>query len=178
MPEEFLDETDVDRVFLPQHFQYFPLAALNSNASNKKSLTFKLFQFSDLKTQQRYILHEEVSIGKIDLSFLVDSLRYFLKTFDKASKCSQFPLPKRKIEFGSTKSTDNLFAHYYNDIIENLNRQLKLWFRIGNSTSCVFLIKNLNYTAINFFLQKLSTLTIAEFTILTRTDITLQTSVN
>ena len=37
--------------------------------------------------------------------------------------------------------------------------------------------KSLNYTAINLFLQKLSTLTIAKFTISTRTDNTLQTSV-
>ena len=37
--------------------------------------------------------------------------------------------------------------------------------------------KSLKYTAINLFSQKLSTLTIAKFTISTRTDITLQTSV-
>ena len=37
--------------------------------------------------------------------------------------------------------------------------------------------KSFKYTAINLFLQKLSTLTIAKFTISTRTDITLQTSV-
>ena len=37
--------------------------------------------------------------------------------------------------------------------------------------------KSLNYTTINSFLQKLSTLTIVKFTISTRTEITLQTSV-
>ena len=37
--------------------------------------------------------------------------------------------------------------------------------------------KSLNYTAINLFLQKLSTLTIVKYTISTKTDITLQTSV-
>ena len=37
--------------------------------------------------------------------------------------------------------------------------------------------KSLNYTAINLFLQKFSTLTIVKFTISTRTDITLQTNV-
>ena len=37
--------------------------------------------------------------------------------------------------------------------------------------------KSLNYTAINLFLQKLSTLTIVKFNISTRTDNTLQTSV-
>ena len=37
--------------------------------------------------------------------------------------------------------------------------------------------KSLNYTAINFFLQKFSTLTIVKFTISRRTNFTLQTSV-
>ena len=37
--------------------------------------------------------------------------------------------------------------------------------------------QSLNYTAIDLFLQKLSTLTIVNFTISTRTDIALQMSV-
>ena len=41
----------------------------------------------------------------------------------------------------------------------------------------LFPSKSLNYTAINFFLQKMSTLTIAKFTIFTRTNITLQAGV-
>ena len=40
-----------------------------------------------------------------------------------------------------------------------------------------FLSKRLNYTAINLFLQNVSTVTIAKFTMSTITDITLQTSV-
>ena len=40
-----------------------------------------------------------------------------------------------------------------------------------------FLSKSLNYTVKNLFLRKLSTLSIVKFTISTRTDITLQTSV-
>ena len=38
-------------------------------------------------------------------------------------------------------SKDNLFAHYYNDIIENPNRQIRLSFRFGNNISCVFSLK-------------------------------------
>ena len=34
---------------------------------------------------------------------LGDSLRHFVKTFDKASKCLEIPLLKPKIEIGSTK---------------------------------------------------------------------------
>ena len=119
-----------------------------------------------------------MNISKWELNCLVDNLRDFLKTFDQANKCIQITLPKPKVEIGSTKSEGNHFALYYNDIIEHLNRQLRLSFRFGNNKSCVFSLKKLNYTAINLFIQKLSTLTIVNFTISTRTDITLQTSVN
>ena len=92
------------------------------------------------KTQQRYILQKEVNISK-KISSLVDSLRIFLKTFDKESKCLQVPLPKPKIEIGSTKSEDNLFAHFYNAIIGHPNRQIRLSFHFGNNSSCTFAIK-------------------------------------
>ena len=178
--EEFLDETDVDSYFYHNTFDISlsPHRIVRvSRGSNKKPFAIKLFQFCDLKTQQRYILQEEVIIPKRELTCLVDNLQDFLKTFDQASKCIQSPLPKPKFEFGSTKSKDNLFVHHYNDIIEHPNRQIRLSFRFGNNISCVFSLKNLNYTTINLFLQKLSTLTILKFTISTRIDITLQRNV-
>ena len=149
-----------------------------SRGSNKKSIAIKFFQFCDLKTQLRYILQEEVNVSERELISLVDSSRDFLRSFDQLSKCIQVPLPKPKVEMGSTKSEDNLFAHHYNNTIEHPIRQIRLSFRFGNNNSRVFSSKMLNCTAINLFLQKLSTLTIAKFTISTRTDITLQTSVN
>ena len=112
-----------------------------SRGSNKKPYAIKLFQFCDLKTQQRFILQEEVNISKRELTCLVDNLRKFLKIFDQASKCMQIPLPKPKIEIGFTKSKDNLFAHYYNDVIEHPNRQIRLSFQFGNNNSCVFSLK-------------------------------------
>ena len=126
MPEEFLDETDVDSYFYQNIFdnsqsQHRKLWV--SRGSNKKSFSIKLFQFCDLKTQQRYILQEEVTISRGEFTCLVDNLRNFLKTFDQASKCIQIPLPKPKVEIVYTKSKDNLFAQYYNDIIEHPNRQ-------------------------------------------------------
>ena len=72
---------------------------------------------------------------------LVEHLRDFLKTFDQASKCIQIPLPKPKVEIGSTKSKDNLFAPYFNDFIEHPNGQICLSFRFGNNHSLVFSIK-------------------------------------
>ena len=175
----FLDETDVISYFYHNIFnisQSQHRIVRVSRGSNKKSFAIKLFQFCKLKTQQRCILQEEVNISKRERTCLVENLRDFLKTFDQASKCIQIPLPKPKVEIGSTKSKDNLFAHYYNNIIEHPNRQIRLSFRFGNNNSYVFSLKKLNYTAINLLLQKLSTLTILKFTISTRTDITLQTS--
>ena len=141
LPEEFLDETDVDSFFYHNIFdislsQHRIVRA--SRGSIKKSFAIKLFQFCDLKTQQRFILQEEVNISKRELTCLVDSLCVFLKSFDQASKCIQIPLPKPKVEIGSTKAKENLFAHHYIDIIEHANRQNRLSFRFGNNNSCVF----------------------------------------
>ena len=103
-----------------------------------KTFAFKLIQFCNIKTLLRFILQEEVNISKRELGSVVDSLRDFLKIFDKESKCLQIPLPKPKKDIGSTKSEDNLFAHYYNDIIERPDREIRLLLRFGNNNSCVF----------------------------------------
>ena len=108
-----------------------------------------------LKTQQPYILQKEVNISKRELTCLVDNLRDFLKTFDQASKCIQISLPKPKVEIESTKPKDNLFAHYYNDIIEHPNRQIRLSFRFGNNNSCVFPLKKFELHGNQFILKKI-----------------------
>ena len=144
IPEEFLDKTDVDSYFYHIIFdisQSQHRIVRVSRGSNKKSYAFKLFQFCDIKTQQRYIFQEGVNISKRELTCLVENLRDFLRILDQASKCMQIPLPKPKVEIGSTKSKDNLFAHYYNDINEHPNRQIRLSFRFGNNNSCVFSLK-------------------------------------
>ena len=100
IPEELLDETDVDSFFNHNIFdisQSQHRIVRVSRGSNKKSFAIKLFQFCDLKTQQRYILQEVVKISKRDLTCLVDNLRDFLKTFDQASRWIQIPLPKPKV---------------------------------------------------------------------------------
>ena len=115
VPEEFLDGTDVDIYF---YHNIFVISLSQhrivrvSRGSNKKSFAINLFRFCDFKTQQRYILQEEVNISKRELTCLVDNLRDFIKTFDQASTCIQIPLPKPKVEIGSTKSKDNLFLHH------------------------------------------------------------------
>ena len=126
-----------------------------SRSCNKKLLAIKLSQFYDIKTQQRYILQEEVNISKRELTSLVDSLRDFLKTFDYANKCIQILLPKPKVEIGSTKTKENLFAHYDNDIIEHPNRQIRSSFRFGNNSSFPFSIQKLELHGTQFFQTEL-----------------------
>ena len=156
-PEEFLDETDVGSYF---YYNIFDISQSQhrivrvSRGSNKKSIAIKLFQFCDLKTQQRYILQEEVNISKRELTCLVDILRDILKTFDQISKCIQFPLPKPKFEIGSTKSKDNLFVHLYNDVIEHPKRQIRLSFRFGKNNYCVFSLKRFELHGNQFFLTE------------------------
>ena len=124
-------------------------------ASNKKSFAIKLFRFCDLKTQQRSILQEEVNISGREHTSSVDSLRDFFKTFDPASKCIQIPLPKPKVEKGSTKSKDNLFAHYYNYIIVHPKRQIRLSFRFGSNNSRSFSFKKFELHGNQFILTEI-----------------------
>ena len=115
IPEVFLDKTVVDSYFYRNIFDnsqsQHRIVRVNGD-SNKKFFAIKLFQFCDRKTQQRFILEEEMNISKREFTSLVKSLREFLKIFDQASKCIQIPLPKSKVEIGSTKSKDNLLARF------------------------------------------------------------------
>ena len=148
-----------------------------SKGSNKKSSAFKVIHFCDSNLQQRFNLKEEVSISKKQIDSLLDSLGEFLEAFDKTNKVLQIPLPKPKFETGFTKAKDELFSHCYKDIIEHLNRQIRLSFRFEKNKICVFFIKILNNTVINSFLQKLSTWVTAKPNISTRIDFLLLTNV-
>ena len=122
IPEEFLDETDVDSYL---HHNIFDISQSQhrnvrvSRGSNKKPFAIKLFQFCDSKTQQRYILQEEVNISKRELTCVVNNLRDFLKIFDKASKCIQIPLPKLRLDLQSQKKNSLLIT-----ITTSLNIQI------------------------------------------------------
>ena len=146
IPEEFLEETNVDRFFYHNIFDFSQSQhrlVRVSRGSNKISFAIKLFQICDSKTQQLYILQEKVNISKRErqLSCLVNNQSDVFKNSDQASKCIQIPLQKPKVEIGSTKSKHSLFAHYCNDIIDHPNRQIRLPFRFGSNNSCVFSLK-------------------------------------
>ena len=144
IPEEFLDETDVDSNFYHNFLdisQSHQRIVRLSKGSNKKSFAFKVFHFCDSKLQQRFILKEEVSISKKEIESLLDSLGEFFQAFDQANKVSQIPLPKPKFEIGFTKAKDERFSHCYKDIVEHLNRQIRLSFRFEKNKTNVFPIK-------------------------------------
>ena len=134
--------------------------------SNKNHLQSSCSSFvikRHIKTQQQFILQEELNICKREITCLVDSLRDFLKTFGQASKRTQIPLPKPRVEIGSTKSKDNLFAHYYNDIIGIPNRQIHLYFRFGNNNTCVFSLEKFELHSNQFILTEIVNLYHREF---------------
>ena len=179
VPEEFFDETDVDSFFShnifvisqPQH----RIVGV-SKGSNKKSFAIKLFLFWELKTQQRYILQEEVENSEGELCSLVDRLRDFLRTLIQRASVYRFDYrnPKKKLNLQSQK---RIFLLITTKI--SLNIQIHIFvYRSDSKTTIVASrpSKSLNYTVINSYLQKLSTLTIVKFTTSTGTDFTLQTS--
>ena len=148
IPEEILDETDVDSYF---YYNILDISQSHnrivrvSKGSNKKSFAFKVFHFCDWKLQQRFILKEEVSISKNEIESLLDSLGEFLKAFDQANKESQIPLPKPKFETGFTKTKYDLFSQCYKDIAEHLNRQIRISFGFEKNKTCVFSIKKFEH---------------------------------
>ena len=89
VPESFVDETDVDSYF---HHNILDIALIDnrivrvSKGCNKKFFAFKLFQFCNLKNQQRFILEEEVSVSLKELAAILNTLRQFLKQYDKTVK--------------------------------------------------------------------------------------------
>ena len=154
-----MDETDVDKYFyhnILDNSQSHRRLVRVSKESNKKYCAFKVFHFCDSKLQQRFILKEEVSISKKEIESLLDRLGGFHKTFDQANEVSQIRLPKPKFEIAYTKGKNKLFSHCYKDIVEHLNRQLRLSFE--NNKTCAFSIKNFEKYCDQFILTELVSL--------------------
>ena len=130
VPESFLDEIDVDSYF---YHNILDIALIDnrivrvSKGSNKKIFAFKLFQFCNLKNQQRFILEEEVSVSLKELAAILNTLRQFLKQYDKTVKYpALYPLPKPKQEIDFTLFKDELFAHYFQDIKEHCMQRWRM----------------------------------------------------
>ena len=126
IPEEFLDETDVDSYFYhnildisQSHHRIVELA----KDPTKSLLHSKRFNFAIQSYSSDLFSRKKSAFLKKNES-LLDNLGEFHKTFDQANRLSQIPLPKPKFEIGFTKAKDELFSHCYKDIVEHLNRQI------------------------------------------------------
>ena len=104
-----------------------------------------MFHFCDSKLQPRFILNKEFSIFKKETESLLDSLGEFLKAYGQANKVSQILLPKLKFEIAFTKTKDELFSHCFKDIVEHLNRQIRISFRFEKNKTCVFSIRKFEH---------------------------------
>ena len=113
-----------------------------SKGSNKKTFAFKLFQYCNLKNQQRFLHEVEVSISLKEFADILNTLCHFLKQNVKTVKFpALYPLSKPKQEIGFTLFKDKLFAHYFQDIKEHCNRHIRLSFRFERNEECCFSIK-------------------------------------
>ena len=162
IPEQFLDETDVDNYFYHNICDIYPshhrIVRVSRGINNNK-FAVKLFHFCDKKTQQRFILQEEVDLSKPEICSLLDNLKEFLKTYEQSTKSTCIPLPKPKIVIGSTISKDNLFVHKHRDIQDHLDRVIRLSFRFEQNKRCVFSIKKFNFFGNQLVLTKRVSLT-------------------
>ena len=112
-----------------------------SEGSHKKIFGFKLFQFCDLKSQQRFFLEEEVSVSKKDFAAFLNTPPQFLKQNDKAVKFPKYPLPKPKQDIGFVFFKHEISAYYFQDNKEHCNRQARLSSRFERNKKCCFSIK-------------------------------------
>ena len=118
-----------------------------------------------------------MNISIKELGSFFDSLREFLKGFHQVSKRLQIPLPILKIEDLQIQRTTSLIISWKLSL--NIQTE-KIVYHSDLNTSFLPSLpsKSSSYTVISSNLQKLSTLIILKLTGSTRTDITLQPSVN
>ena len=110
IPEEFLDETDVDSYFYhnildisQSHHRIIRVG----KGSNKKSFAFKVFHFCNSKSQQRFILKEEVSISKKNLNLYTTFWVNFSELLIKPTKDRRFRYPNLNLRLDLQKQKTN-----------------------------------------------------------------------
>ena len=115
IPENFPHQNDVHSYFYHNTLDNAPIdnrIVRVSKGSNKKNFAFKLLRFCNLENQQKFILEEEVSVSLKELAAILNTLRQFLKQYDKVVKFpALYTLPRTKQELGFTLFKDEHFAH-------------------------------------------------------------------
>ena len=88
-----------------------------------------------------------MSVPLEELAAILNTLQQFLKRYDKALKLPLYPLPKPKQEVGFNLFKDELFGHYFQDIKEHCNTQIRLSFRFGRKEGCCFSLEKFKIVA-------------------------------
>ena len=175
---EFLDETDVDSYFycnLSEICQSQHRIARASKSTNKRSFAMKLLSCSDFASWR----HSSVRFSKKCIFPKENSLYWltvcaiFSKLLMKWARVYRFHYRNRKLRL-DLQIEKTIFLLI--TVKMSLNIQIdNVVYRSDSKTIFPsFPSKSLNYPAINLYSQKLSTLTVANFTTSTRTDKTLQ----
>ena len=122
--------------------------------SNWKYFAFKLLQFCDLKTQQRFILQEEVNFSQKELIFLLTVCAIFAKLLMKRASVYRFHYRNSKLRLDqqSRKTTSLLNTK---KIKTYPNEQIRLPFWFGNNNSCVFSTKKIELHGQHFVLAEI-----------------------
>ena len=179
--EEVFDENDLDSYFSHNISNIFSVPSSNSRRQQK--LKQKVFRKPVIpmcylkKTEQRYILQEQVKLSNKELSFQVDRLPVFVEFFDKASNCLQTLLPKPKSDHGLQNQKVFSLICTLNTSLNIQTDQLGHRSDLAKTILACFRSKEHGLHGNQFILKKMSTLIIVKFTAFTRTDTTLESSV-
>ena len=168
IPEEFLDGTDVDSYFYhnifdnsqSQHLIVWVSRGPNKNHLQSSCSSFASWRHSNvLSSKKRRLSPKENSLVWSTICAI------FSKLLIKLANAYRFPYrsPRLRLDLQSRKTISLLIT-----ITISLNIQIDKFVYHSNLETTIlayFPSKILNYTAMNLFLQKLSTLTIVKFTI-------------
>ena len=147
IPENFLDETDIDSYFF---YYLLNISTVEgrllrvSRSSNKNSFTFKVFKFDSSKLKQRYFLAQELTVTKQEVAAVIYQLSDFVEQYKKVKNSNYYRLPTPKNPFGYSFATDDLFCHHVHEIREDPSRHIRLSFRLGLDNNWLFSFKKFN----------------------------------
>ena len=154
---------------LPQHFCFFSVSNLSNTRQHRlqqRIFAANLFQFHDLKSEQRLTLQEEVSFSKKTGCVGWQFARFSQNVWPGKQEFTYSIIDTQKWDWICRKK-NKLFTLYFKDIIEHPNS--KLVYR----SDFVISIESLSHTLINSHLLKFSNSTIAKFTTSLKTNSTL-----
>ena len=119
-----------------------------------------------------------MSVSLKQLAAVLNTLRQFLKQYDKAVKFpASYNLPKSRQEIGYTLFKDEHFAPFFQDIKEHCNKQIGFFFVLSVTRSVVSASESFNMLVSKTFQQRLTIYVTAKCIAFTKTFFLLPQSV-